>query len=685
MKFWQQICAALVLAPAVVFSAAQVELQTYTVEDLPQLQQEKQHKNAAIRITDVFTQSHYHPIELNDAFSVKIYDRFFDTLDYNRQVFIQSDIDQFASYKTKFDDYLKRGRLDVPYEIYQLNLKRRFERLNYALSLLDKDFDFSKDESLAYDRNELPWPTTTAELDAIWRLQVKADALNLVLSGKTQEEARELLTKRYTYGIKRLTQTNSEDVFQLLMNSFARSIEPHTSYLSPRNAERFKQDINLSLEGIGAVLQSDFDYTVIRRLVAGGPAASSGQLKPDDKIIGVGQEDEDIVNIVGWRLDEVVELIKGPKGTKVFLEVVPVKGGVDGEAKVVTITRDKIRLEDQAAKTEIKRPEDGPYAGRAVAVIDIPSFYNGLSDDVRKQLQEIALEDLDAVIVDLRGNGGGSLPEAISLTGLFIERGPVVQRRNMIGEVTVDSDRDPRTQYSGPMVVMVDRYSASASEIFAAALQDYGRALIVGEQTFGKGTVQNHRSLNRRFDLFQNPLGDIQFTTAKFYRINGGSTQNKGVIPDVKFPQEIDPSEYGESQEDNALPWDRIGTANYLRIDEVKPWIEGVNSRHVQRIETNPEFGYIFEDIARYKQEKEDKLVSLNKEKRLKDREERKARLLARENERRAREGKEPLASTEQYDELEDDDHAGPEDAVLDETIAIAFDLVDAPNLARNK
>ncbi|MBW8190272.1 carboxy terminal-processing peptidase [Neiella marina] len=685
MNFWQHACAALVLAPSIVFASTQVEPLTYTADDLPQLKQEKQHKNAAIRITDVFTQSHYHPIELDDAFSEKIFERFFDTLDYNRQVFIQSDIEKFSAYRTQFDDYLKRGRLDVPYEIYQLNLQRRFERLNYALSLLDKDFDFTKDESILYDRHDLPWSNTTAELDEIWRLQVKGDALNLVLSGKTQQEARDLLKKRYGYGIKRLTQSNSEDVFQILMNSFARSIEPHTSYLSPRNAERFKQDINLSLEGIGAVLQSDFDYTVIRRLVAGGPAKTSGQLKPDDKITGVGQEGDDIVNIVGWRLDEVVELIKGPKGTKVILEVVPVKGGVDGETKLVTLTRDKIRLEDQAAKTEIKRPEEGPYAGRAVAVIDIPSFYNGLSDDVRKQLQEIALEKIEAVVVDLRGNGGGSLPEAIALTGLFIDRGPVVQRRNMIGEVKVDSDRDPRTQYAGPMVVMVDRYSASASEIFAAALQDYGRALIVGEQTFGKGTVQNHRSLNRRFDLFQNPLGDIQFTTAKFYRINGGSTQNKGVIPDIKFPQEVDASEYGESQEDNALPWDQIGTAKYVRIDEVKAWINGVNSRHQQRIETNPEFDYIFDDIERYQSEKEDKTVSLNQATRLADREARKTRMLTRENERRQREGKELVANIDAFDELEEDDFAGPEDVVLDEAIAITFDLVDAPRLAKNK
>ncbi|MCM2681154.1 carboxy terminal-processing peptidase [Echinimonas agarilytica] len=681
MRTLVKLIAGISLTPLLLLASEQAAPVVYTEADIPKLAQEPQHRNAAIRVTDVFTQSHYHPIQLNDDFSVKIFERYLDSLDYNRQIFIQSDIDGFRKYEKNFDDYLKSGRLSVPYEIYQLSLKRRFERFQKALVQVEKGFDFTADESIEYDRHELPWPKTPAELDEIWRKQVKADALNLVLSGKDVEEAQEMLTKRYTYAIKRLTQSNSEDVFQLVMNSFARSIEPHTSYLSPRNAERFKQDINLSLEGIGAVLQSDYDYTVIRRLVAGGPAASSNQLKPDDKITGVGQDKDDIVNIVGWRLDEVVELIKGPKGTKVFLEIVPVKGGVDGEAKIVTIVRDKIRLEDQAAKTEVKKAEEGLYAGREVAVLDIPSFYNGLTEDVRKQLEEVVLDKVEAVIVDLRGNGGGSLPEAISLTGLFIDRGPVVQRRNMIGEVTVDSDRDPRTQYTGPVVIMVDRYSASASEIFAAALQDYGRALVIGEQTFGKGTVQNHRSLNRRFDLFKNPLGDIQFTTAKFYRINGGSTQNKGVIPDILFPQETDPSEYGESQEDNALPWDQIRTANYVKRKDIRGKVPALDASHKQRIKSDPEFVYVFEDIKRYKAEKEDKSVSLNEAQRIKKREERKARALARENERRERKG---LEAVTDIDELEDDDSAKPEDLYLDEAIAITFDLVDGPAIVQN-
>lgn len=685
MKLWVKTLAGLlVLAPLVSFASEQTEqLVKYTEADLPALSQESQHERAILRITDIFTQVHYKPIQLNDQFSEQIFERYLDMLDYNRQILLQSDIAQFQKYRRNFDDYLKKGKLSDAYTMFDKTLKLRFERLQYALTLIDKGFDFTSDESVEYDRHELPWPKTKAELDEIWRKQVKADALNLILSGKDEKEAQKLLRKRYTYAIKRLTQTNSEDVFQLIMNSFARSIEAHTSYFSPARAERFEQDINLKLEGIGAVLQSDYDYTVIRRLVVGGPAEKSGQLSPDDKIVGVAQDDDEMVNIVGWRLDEVVELIKGPKGTTVNLEIIPVKGGVEGEPKVVSIVRDEIKLEDQAAKLEVKKPETGPYQGRSVAVISIPSFYNGLTADVRQQLADLKPNEVEAVIVDLRGNGGGILGEAIGLTGLFIDRGPVVQQRDMVGRVKVDFDRDPRTQYDGPLVVMVNRYSASASEIFAAALQDYGRALVIGEQTFGKGTVQNRRPLVRPHDFWQKPLGVIHFTTAKFYRINGGSTQNKGVIPDILFPQEMDPSEYGESQEENALPWDRIGTANYVRRKDVRGYIQPVTQRHLQRIQLDPEFAYIFEDINRFKAEKEDKKISLNKETRLKKREERKARQLARENERRKRKGMEPIAK---MDELDDDKNksAAPEDTFLDEALAIAIDLVDAPKIAAN-
>ena len=513
-------------------------------------------------------------------------------------------------------------------------------------------------------------PKNTAELDELWRQRVKYDALNLKLADKEWPKIQELLTKRYERAIKRLKQTTSEDVFQTLMNSFARSIEAHTSYLSPRNAERFQMEMNLSFEGIGAVLLSEDDFTTIRSVVPGGPADLSKKIKPEDKIVGVAQDDDDFVDVIGWRLDEVVELIKGPKGSVVRLQIQ--KGDSESTVpEVVSLTRDKIKLEDRAAKSEVYVPESGPHQGEKLGVITIPSFYNKLSNDVRKELESLKEQKVEGVIVDLRGNGGGSLTEATLLSGLFIDKGPVVQIRDGAGRIRVEQDVDGVTYYDGPLTVLVDRYSASASEIFAAAMQDYSRALILGEQTFGKGTVQQHRGLGRIYDLYENPLGSVQFTIAKFYRIDGGSTQHQGVVPDVLFPSANDPKDWGESQEENALPWDSIKRATYSTFGDTSQAAKQLSELHEKRVKSDPEFGYIFEDIAQYKSKENDKTLSLVESVRIKEREERDAKRLKRANERLARQGLEAVKS---IDDLPEDQ---PEiDPFLDEAANITYDLL---------
>jgi carboxyl-terminal processing protease len=665
------------------------------VKDLPTLAPEIQHTTATKRITARFKREHYKKIKISEALSQEVFDRFIKQLDYSRNVFLAKDIEGFSKHGIDFDVVFARGELSLAYDIYNLNMQRRFERYQYALSLLDSEqnsevnspFDFSKDENYFYDREDAPWPSSEAELNELWRLKVKSDALNLTLAGKKWPKVKEVLTKRYQYAIKRLKQGESEDVFQLVMNSFARIVEPHTSYLSPRNAERFKMDMNLSLEGIGAVLRAEEDYTVIQSVVTGGPADKSNQLKAKDRIVGVAQDDKDFEDVIGWRLDDVVEKIKGPKGTTVRLQVLSGESDDAANIKVVTIVRDKIKLEDRAAKSEVYIEGVGSIdsaeqqldsTAKKLGVITIPSFYNNLSRDVKKEIDKLKEQGVQGIIVDLRGNGGGSLPEATLLTGLFIDKGPVVQIRNSADRIDVHRDRDGISYYDGPLTVMVDRYSASASEIFAAAIQDYGRGVIIGEHTFGKGTVQQHRGLGRVYDLYDNPLGSIQFTIAKFYRINGGSTQHKGVLPDITFPTAIDPADWGESKEENALPWDHILQAQYNKLNNLNSDVDYLTSLYQQRIKDNAEFNYLLADIKKYKSEKDNKKISLNLKTRKDKREANKAKQLIRANERLTKMGKGHIKS---LDDLPDDlDELDP---FLDETARITFDLVNLGKVAK--
>ncbi|MCL2919765.1 carboxy terminal-processing peptidase [Shewanella litorisediminis] len=675
----RKLSLAVSIAGILIGSSAWAIAPAIQIDELPSLVQEPQHKVASKRVADLFTRSHYHRFSLDDAFSGQIFDRYLKQLDYRRNVLTQADVQSFEKYRHQFDDMLKNGDMTGAYDMFDLAQKRRYEGFVYALSLLDKEMDFSQaGDKYEYDREDAPWAKDESEIQELWRQRVKYDALNLKLTGKNWTEIVDVLQKRYNNAIKRLGQTQSEDVFQTVMNAFSRSIEPHTSYLSPRNAERFQMEMNLSLEGIGAVLQMDDDYTVIKSMVAGGPAASSEKLSPDDRIIGVGQEGGAVVDVIGWRLDDVVDLIKGPKGSKVTLQILPKKGGSNAKPVEVTLVRDKIRLEDRAATSKVIEPSDGQYANRKVGVIQIPGFYMNLSQDVAKELQTLKEAKVEGVIIDLRGNGGGALTEAVLLTGLFIDMGPVVQVRDANGRVSQHRDNDGKVTYSGPLTVMVDRYSASASEIFAAALQDYQRALIVGESTFGKGTVQQHKGLARIYDLYEKPVGHVQYTIQKFYRINGGSTQLKGVTPDIPFPSALEPGEYGEAEEDNALPWDKVPVAQYSTVDAISsPLIAELEAKHQGRIKSDVEFGYIYQDIAEYKNLHDQKSVSLVESERIAEREADDKKQLDRTNERRIRAGMDKVAS---LDDIEKDIEAP--DPLLDETAYITLDLVDAGKLA---
>ncbi|MGX5914179.1 carboxy terminal-processing peptidase [Aliidiomarina sp. Khilg15.8] len=645
---------------------------SHTLEDLPQLEAESQHKTASKRIASYFTRYHYSRVELDEAMGEQIFERYLDQLDYNRMFLLQSDVDEFSQHANNFHTMLKEGNLEVAYDIYQRSMQRRYERYAYALEQIDDaEFDFEVEgERYYYDRTEDEWAKDKDELDALWQTRLKNDALNLAMAERADGEIKENLERRYQSAIQRLTKSQSEDAFQTVMNAFARSVEAHTSYLSPRNAERFQQNMNLQLEGIGAVLQAEYDYTVIRSLVPGGPADKTGELAPDDRIIAVAQGDEEFVDIIGWRLDDVVDLITGPKGSTVRLQVMKESQGTGGAPETVEIVRDKVRLEDREAKASVEVIDEGEYAERKVGVIEIPGFYNNLSADVRKLIEDLKADDVEGVVVDLRGNGGGSLSEAITLTGLFIDSGPVVQVRDSSGRVDVSRDDDDISHYDGPLTVLVDRFSASASEIFAAAIQDYERGLVIGEQTFGKGTVQQHRGLQRRFDFYSNPLGSIQYTIAKFYRIDGGSTQHKGVVPDIPFPAALEPDEFGESRADNALPWDQIDAVEYESLNRTdSDLIATLLKRHQARIEGNPEFAYIYDDIERFRERRDRNYVSLVRSEREAESEAERARSLKRVNERLERAGKEPV------EEISDADERFREpDPLLEETLRITLD-----------
>ncbi|MGQ0286300.1 carboxy terminal-processing peptidase [Pasteurellaceae bacterium 22721_9_1] len=618
---------------------------------------------ATKRVTTRLTQSHYRKFQLDDAFSNKIFDRYINQLDYSHNLFIQSDVDELrAKYANVLDDQLNEGNLEAAFAIYDLMTRRRYERYAYALSLLDKEPNLNGQDQIEIDRTKAAFPKTKEEADQLWEQRVKQDIIDLKLKDKNWAEVKKTLVKRYNLAIRRLTQTKSDDITQTYLNALAREIDPHTSYLGPRAAKSFNESMNLSLEGIGATLRQEDDITTIQSLVPGAPAARSKKLAAGDKIIGVGQATGEIEDVVGWRLDDVVDKIKGKKGSKVRLEVEPAKGG---KTKIITLVRDKVRIEDSAAKLTVEK-----VGSENVAVIKIPTFYIGLTDDVRKLLKEMKAKKASSLIIDLRENGGGALTEAVGLTGLFISDGPVVQVRDAYNRIRVHEDPDNAQVYSGPLLVMINRHSASASEIFSAAIQDYNRGIVVGQNTFGKGTVQQSRTLNFVYDLDQEPLGFIQYTIQKFYRIDGGSTQIKGVAPDIKFPEIIDAKETGEEKEDNALAWDKIPSANYSQSESARDAVPQLEAKHEQRIAKDPEFIALAENLKVRQERRERKYLSLNYQVRKAENDKDEAKRLKDINERFKREGK---ALLKNIDDLPKDYEAP--DFFLTEAKKMAADL----------
>lgn len=660
---------------------------SFAANSWDKLQPDRDEVIASLNVVELLKRHHYSKPPLDDARSAIIYDSYLKLLDPSRSYFMASDIAEFDKWKNQFDDFLKSGDLNAGFTIYKRYLDRVKSRLDFALAELDKGvdkIDFTTKETLLIDRKDAPWLKSTAELDDLWRKRVKDEVLRQKIAGKDPKQIQETLTKRYKNQLARLDQTRAEDIFQAYINTFAMSYDPHTNYLSPDNAENFDINMSLSLEGIGAVLQSDNDQVKIVRLVPAGPADKTKQVAPADKIIGVAQGNKEMVDVVGWRLDEVVKLIRGPKGTVVRLEVIPANNAPnDQTSKIVPITREAVKLEDQAVKKSVLNlKQDGK--DYKLGVIEIPAFYldfkafragdpdyKSTTRDVKKLLTELQKDKVDGVVIDLRNNGGGSLQEATELTSLFIDKGPTVLVRNADGRVDVLEDENPGAFYKGPMALLVNRLSASASEIFAGAMQDYHRALIIGGQTFGKGTVQTIQPLNH---------GELKLTLAKFYRVSGQSTQHQGVLPDIDYPSIIDTKEIGESALPEAMPWDTIKAAIRPSVDPFKPYISQLKSEHDVRTTKDAEFVFIRDKLALAQKLMAEKTVSLNEADRRAQHTDIEAKQLAMENIRRKAKGEEPLKELKKEDEdaiaAEPDKTKPEDDAYLSETGRILLDYL---------
>jgi len=672
---------ALILGIVAAGSAAAVPTVTSDEELVPEIR----HERIGELVTQFIQKSHYNQIAVDDDLSSRVLDLYVKTLDGNRHHLLASDLEFFEQYRYALDDLIKSRPLDPVYDMYKVYRTRARARFNYAIDLLETEPDFSVDETYQFDRTEASWATSEAELDEIWRKRVKSDALRLMLADKTWEETQEILTNRYKRVLRQLDQIKTDDVFEIFMNAFAHTLDPHSSYLSPRNSEEYRIQMSLSYFGIGASLRTEDEYVEIVNIIPGGPASIDGSLKPKDRITGVAQGgDGEMVDVVGWRLDDVVELIRGPKDTVVRLQIIP-GGAIPGSGeKEIILSRGQVKLEEQAAKSSII---EVPRNGRSwrVGVIEVPSFYrdyralsNGdknytsTTKDVRRLIGELEAEGIDGLVMDLRGNGGGHLTEATALSGLFIDNGPVVQLRNSNGRVSRLDDPDPvaRVTYEGPLAVLVDRFSASASEIFAAAIQDYARGVIIGQQTFGKGTVQNLYSL----DQYIKPEGDrgygqLTMTIGKYYRVTGESTQHRGVDPDIALPSSIDAERFGESVRETALPWDTVDTTRFRRGAPLADTIHSLTVSHFERAKDDPNYQYLVDGIREIEEARSRVTLSLNIDERRAEREEERARSLARENERRAALGLEAIASLE---DLEEEDRP---DILLDQAAGIVSDL----------
>jgi carboxyl-terminal processing protease len=631
------------------------------------------HPRTSLSIVEQLRHNHYLQKPLDDAASSVLFDKYLDLLDSGHAYFLASDIQAMEKYRYALDDSLKRGDLDPAFDIfnrYEVRLEERLEFLITELGLGVRNMNFTSNETIEIERKNAPWASTVAELDDLWRKRLKAAVLGMKLNGKQLDEIQDVLTKRYKNRLKQATQTNSEDAFQVYVNAYASTYDPHTQYFSPRTSENFNINMSLSLEGIGAVLRTEDDYTEVVRLVPAGPADKAGALQPSDRIIGVGQGDSGkLIDVVGWRLDDVVELIRGPKASVVRLEIIP-ESAEDGKSRIVSITRNTVELEEQSAQKKLLTIEHGG-ATHKIGIIEVPTFYvdfkavqqgdpdyKSTTRDVHALIDQLKADGAEGIIIDLRNNGGGSLQEADSLTGLFIKSGPTVQVKSANRRANIYADTDDEIAWDGPLAVMVNRLSASASEIFAGAIQDYGRGLIIGSQTFGKGTVQTLIPLNR---------GQLKITQAKFYRVSGHSTQHEGVAPDVAFPEVYDTDKIGESSLDDAMPWDEIKPAVYPHATQIQSVLPMLVDKHRERIAGNPDFEYLRELMRKGDENNKKTDVSLNEATRIREKQDDDTWRLGLENKLRGAKGEPLLKSIAELDAKLDAEEA-EEDAAIDGT-----------------
>ena len=651
---------------------SEAKLTVPSLEQMPVLSPEERHETSCSRIYNYFTRAHYKIVDVNDDFAKNVIGRFMNYLDMNHSLYTQSEVDSIYAHTKSILNGINKCELDYPYSLYNENIKKRYQKYKFMIDNVSENLDLNTNETIALDRTKAPFAKTEDDLKSLWEAELKNEFETQLLNGKTKAQAVERIKNRYIVAMRRISQYSSEDVFSAFENSFAAAIDPHTNYFGPVESENFNDDMNLSLEGIGAVLSQEDEYTVIVQIMPGSPAEKSKKLKPKDKIVAVKQEHGKFEDIIGWRLTEVVKKIKGKKGTKVVLEI---ERGEGAAAKTfnVELTRDKIRLQDKEAKSKVYTS----YDGRKIGVITISSFYTDLSLNVKRELSKLESENVDGIIVDLRNNGGGLLPEAVYTTGLFIKDGPVVLVRDVNGNESAYDDTDASMLYKGPLVVLINRLSASSSEIMAAALQDYGRALIVGDTSYGKGTVQQSRQLTRLYDLIGADLGSIHYTIAKFYRINGGSTQLKGVTPDIAMPTLIDVTEFGEKTEPNALNWDKIAPSKYQKYSDPSFFVKDLMALHEKRISTDPVFKVIQSERDRYYKLKNSKTLTLNFEERKKMFDEDEKITLKNTNIRlKAMHKKEVKSVKDLPDDFEYDD------PILQETVNITSDYSDMLNKA---
>jgi carboxyl-terminal processing protease len=603
----------------------------------------QQQAEAAHLAAEVLARYHYKGMALNEITSGRIFDRYLASLDPDKLYFTQADIDRLSGYRTRLGDALLAEDLGVPFAMFNLYERRATERFAHARALLKTGFDFTLDESYQYERAKAAWPRTEAEIDDLWHKRVKNDWLRLRLAGKDDRDIAGILDKRYDTAIRQIGRVTSADAFQSYMNAYTMTIEPHTNYMGPRAAEDFDISMRLSLVGIGAVLAEIDGQATIREVVPGGPASLSGLLHIGDRIVGIAQgEQGKMTDVQGWRLDDAVALIRGAPDSVVVLDVIPAEAGPEGMHRTVSLVRKTISLEAQAAKASVRSFTEGKVT-RRVGVISLPSFYedftgrqSGRRDyksatrDVARLLEDLKKQKVDSVLIDLRNNGGGSLNEAVDLTGLFIDKGPVVQQRNAGGEISVESDTDAGVAWDGPLGVLINRASASASEIFAAAIQDYGRGLVIGETSFGKGTVQTMVNLDRMAENATPKFGELKMTVAQFFRINGGTTQLRGVKPDIAFPEVFDEEALGESSFDNALPWVQIKPVPFTPAGDVKAVLPELLRLHALRVKKDRDFVALQEDIAEARRLRARNLVSLNEQVRRQEMKTQEARLAQR-------------------------------------------------------